>query len=73
MGTPLRLLEDGSSPSGRQLAVCCFDHNEAYLYDVAIGRLEAVLRGHSALATSVAYRPDGKQAATIGNYQTLRL
>src|SRR5262249_48605215 len=44
------------SPSGRQLAVCCFDHNEAYLYDVATGRLDAVLRGHSAPATSVAYR-----------------
>jgi WD40 repeat protein/serine/threonine protein kinase len=60
-------------PSGRQLAVCCFDHNEAYLYDVATGRLDAVLRGHSAPATSVAYRPDGKQVATIGNDQTLRL
>jgi WD40 repeat protein/serine/threonine protein kinase len=61
------------SPSGRQLAVSCFDHNEAYLYDVATGRLEAVLRGHSAPATSVAYRPDGKQVATGGNDQTIRL
>jgi WD40 repeat protein/serine/threonine protein kinase len=61
------------SPSGRQFAVCCFDHNEAYLYDTATGRLEAVLRGHSAPVTSVAYRPDGKQVATIGNDQTLRL
>ena len=61
------------SPSGRQIAVCCFDHNEVYLYDVATGRLEAVLRGHSAPATSVAYRPDGKQVATSGNDQTIRL
>src|SRR5262249_2034908 len=61
------------SPSGRHLAVCCFDHNEPYLYDVGTGRLEAVLRGHSAPATSVAYRPDGKQVATIGNDQPLRL
>jgi hypothetical protein len=61
------------SPTGRQIAVCCFDHNEVYLYAVATGRLEAVLRGHSAAATSVAYRPDGKQVATIGNDQTLRL
>ncbi len=61
------------SPSGRQIAVCCFDHNEVYLYDVATGRLEAVLRGHSAPATSVAYRPDGKQVATGGNDQTIRL
>jgi WD40 repeat protein/serine/threonine protein kinase len=61
------------SPSGRQLAVCSFDHNEAYLYDVATGRLEVVLRGHSAPVTSLAYRPDGKQVATIGHDQTLRL
>jgi WD40 repeat protein/serine/threonine protein kinase len=61
------------SPSGRQLAVCCNDHNEAYLYDAATGRLEAVLRGHSAPVTGLAYRPDGKQVATIGNDQTLRL
>jgi serine/threonine protein kinase/WD40 repeat protein len=61
------------SPSGRQLAVCCFDHNEAYLYDVATGRLDAVLRGHSAPVTSLAYSPDGKQVATIGKDQTLRL
>jgi len=61
------------SPSGRQIAVCCFDHNEAYLYDVATGRLDAVLRGHSAPATSVAYRPDGQQVATASNDQTIRL
>src|SRR5262249_32990020 len=54
------------SPSGRQIAVCCYDHNEVYLYDVATGKLEAVLRGHSAEATSVVYRPDGKQVATSG-------
>jgi WD40 repeat protein len=61
------------SPSGRQFAVCCVDHNEAYLYNVANGKLDAILRGHSATVTSVAYRPDGKQVATIGNDQTLRL
>jgi WD40 repeat protein/serine/threonine protein kinase len=61
------------SPSGGQLAVCCFDHYEAYLYDVATGRLDDVLRGHGAPVTFLAYRPDGKQVATIGNDQTLRL
>jgi WD40 repeat protein/serine/threonine protein kinase len=61
------------SPSGRQFAVCCFDHNDVYLYDVATGRLDAVLRGHSAPATSVAYRSDGKQVATASNDQTIRL
>jgi WD40 repeat protein/serine/threonine protein kinase len=70
-GGPIKTL--ALSPSGRQGAVCCFDHNEAYLYDVATGRLDAVLRGHSAPATSVAYRPDGKQVATIGDDQALRL
>ncbi len=61
------------SPSGRQFAVCCIDYNEVYLYDVATGRLDAVLRGHSAPATSVAYRPDGKQVATSGHDRTIRL
>src|SRR5262249_59591132 len=36
------------SPSGRQIAVCCADCNEISLYDVATGKLDAVLRGHSA-------------------------
>src|SRR5205814_544119 len=49
------------------------DQNEAYLYDVVTGKLDAVLRGHRAPVTSVAYRPDGKQVATIGNDQALRL
>ncbi len=61
------------SPSGRQIAVCCDDHNEVYLYEVATGKPDAVLRGHSAAATSVAYRPDGKQVATASNDQTIRL
>jgi eukaryotic-like serine/threonine-protein kinase len=61
------------SPSGRQVAVCGADHNEVYLYDVGTGKLESLLRGHSAPATSVAYRPDGKQVATIGHDQTIRL
>jgi eukaryotic-like serine/threonine-protein kinase len=61
------------SPSGRQIAVCCANDHQVYLYDVATGRLDAVLRGHSAPATSVAYRPDGKQVATSSNDQTIRL
>ena len=61
------------SPSGRQVAVCGADHNDVYLYDVATGKLDAVLSEHSAPATSVAYRPDGKQVATASNDQTIRL
>jgi WD40 repeat protein len=44
-----------------------------YLYDVATGKLEAILRGHSGPATSVVYRPDGRQVATASNDQTIRL
>jgi WD40 repeat protein/serine/threonine protein kinase len=68
-----KVKEQVLSASGRQIAVCCTGHNEAYLYDVATGRLEAVLRGHSAQVSSVAYRPDGKQVATCADDQTIRL
>ncbi len=61
------------SPSGRQIAVCCENQNAVYLYDVASGKLDAVLREHTASATSVAYRPDGKQIATSSDDQTIRL
>jgi WD40 repeat protein len=70
-GGPIRSLV--LSPSGRQAAVCSRDHNEVYLYAVATGKLEAVLRGHSAPVTSVAYRPDGLQIATADVDQTIRL
>jgi serine/threonine protein kinase len=61
------------SPSGRQIAFCRDDQNEVTLYDVAAGTPDAVLRGHSAPVTSVAYRPDGKQMVTASNDQTIRL
>ncbi len=61
------------SPSGEQIALCSFEHNEVYLYDSATGRLAAVLRGHTAPAWSLAYRPDGKQLATTGFDQSVRL
>jgi WD40 repeat protein len=50
------------SPSGRQVAVACSDHNEVYLFHVPSGRLEAVLRGHAGPITSLAYSPDVGQA-----------
>ena len=52
------------SPVGRQIAVRCVAHDDVYLYDVSAEERGAVLRGHSAPVTSVAYRPDGKQVAT---------
>ncbi|HET6574804.1 MAG TPA: protein kinase [Fimbriiglobus sp.] len=61
------------SPSGRQVAVSGADHHDVHLYDVASGKVSAVLRGHSAPVTSVAYRPDGKQIATAGNDRTIRV
>jgi WD40 repeat protein len=48
-------------------------HHQINLYGMASGRLEAVLRGHSARVMSMAYRPDGKQIATYGEDQTIRL
>jgi WD40 repeat protein/serine/threonine protein kinase len=61
------------SPTGQQVAVCGANQNEVYLYNVADGKLEAVLRGHTSPATSVVYRHDGKQLATAGDDQTIRL
>jgi len=61
------------SPSGRQVAACGVEQNEVYLYDVATGTRDAVLRGHTAPTTFVAYRPDGKQLATVSDDQTIRL
>ena len=61
------------SPSGGQIAVCCDNCPDAYLYDVATGKLDAVLRGHTARITSVLYRGDGKQVATGGWDRTIRL
>ncbi len=61
------------SPSGKQFAVRSKEHNHVYLYDVATGRLDAVLRGHSAPVEFVGYRPDGKQLATGGWDRTIRL
>ena len=49
------------SPSGRQIAVCCLDHNEVYLYDVATGK--ARRRPPRALGSGdVRGVPSGRQA-----------
>jgi WD40 repeat protein/serine/threonine protein kinase len=61
------------APSRDQVAICCVDQNDVYLHNVTSGKLEQVLRGHSAPATSAAYRPDGKQIATSSDDHTIRL
>jgi WD40 repeat protein len=61
------------SPSGRQVAVACSDHNDAYLFPVPTGRPEAVLRGHAGAITSLAYSPDGQTLATGAQDGTVRL
>jgi WD40 repeat protein len=61
------------SPSGRQVAVACRDHNQVYLFDVATGKPEAVLRGHAGSVTSLAYNPDGQSLATGAMDGTIRL
>jgi WD40 repeat protein len=61
------------SPSGRQMAVLGISQDEVFLYDVVTANLDAVLRGHAAQVTSVAYRPDGKQIVTSGEDQSVRV
>jgi WD40 repeat protein/serine/threonine protein kinase len=61
------------SPSGRQIAVSSDRRNEINLYDVATGKLETVLRGHSVKVSWISYRWDGKEIASTGEDQTIRL
>ncbi len=61
------------SPTATQFAVFSSLHNEIYLYDVASGKLDAVLRGHSTPPTSAVHRPDGKQIASTGDGATIRV
>jgi eukaryotic-like serine/threonine-protein kinase len=61
------------SPSGWQVAVWSNNDNDVYLYDVAAEKSGPVLRGHSAKANSVVFRPDGKQVATGADDGTIRI
>jgi WD40 repeat protein len=60
-------------PSGRQVAVACLDHAQIYLFDAAVGTSEAVLHGHTAPVTGLAYSPDGQSLATGARDGTIRL
>jgi WD40 repeat protein/serine/threonine protein kinase len=61
------------SPSGRQVAVACLGRNEAYLFDAATGNPGAILRGHAAPVTCLAYSPDGQSLAAAAVDGIIRL
>ena len=71
------------SPDGRLLAVGCWDPDAvnrgefppvpAYLISLPDGRVRHELAGHSLLVQSVAFRPDGRRLATIGEEGTIRV
>ena len=67
------IVEMALSPSGRQVAVACLDHNQAYLFDVTAAKPETVLRGHTAPVTFLAFSPDGNKIATGASDGTIRL
>jgi WD40 repeat protein/tRNA A-37 threonylcarbamoyl transferase component Bud32 len=71
------------SPDSRLLAVGCWDPDAvtrfassavpAYLISLPDGRVRHELVGHNMLVQSVAFRPDGRCLATVGNEGTIRL
>ena len=71
------------SPDGRLLAVGCWDPDAvtagrippvpAYLIGLPDGRVRHELAGHNLVVRSVAFRPDGKRLATLGDEGTIRV
>ncbi len=61
------------SPSGKQVAVRINSQNEVRIIGVADGKIQAHLRGHPSAISDFVYRPDGKQVATSGHDDTIRL
>jgi WD40 repeat protein len=60
------------SPDGRALAAVSLD-GTVRLWDVAAGREQAVLKGHTAEVTAAAFAPDGRTVATASLDQTVKL
>ena len=71
------------SPDGRLLAVGCWTHPDfhpgagpdvsAYLVGLPDGEIRHVLPGHQKYVYAVAFRPDGKRLATLGDERTIRI
>ena len=59
-------------PKEARIAVAS-DDSTAYIWDLAAGRLLAVLRGHSSRLRAVAWSPDGLMLATASDDTTARI
>jgi WD40 repeat protein len=77
-----------ASPDGPLLAVGCWDPDAenrhwvnrdvfppvpAYLISLPDGRVRHELVGHNLVVWAVAFRPDGKRLATLGDERTVRI
>src|ERR1700726_2617232 len=60
------------SPDGKTLASGSTDQTIT-LWDVATGKEQATLQGHTELLSSVAYSPDGKSLASASEDKTVKL